>query len=149
MCVMLSLILPPLALVCGLQAQTIPFVLPWNDATASSTDFSNLNAPISTNRVAADTNGHFVVNGERIRFLGVNFAGDSPFMPTNNAEAVAARLAKSGVTMCRMRIVVSHIKADGYSSRWNSIGGRPSTRSFGAASRSVLRCNRGVHPKAA
>lgn len=48
-----------------------------------------------------DTNGHFAVNGARIRFLGVNFAGDSPFMPTNNAEAVAGRLAKFGVNSVR------------------------------------------------
>ena len=83
------------------SAQTIPFVLPWNDATAGVTDFSALNTAIGTNRVAADTNGHFAVNGQRIRFLGVNFAGDSPFMPTNNAEAVAARLAKFGVNAIR------------------------------------------------
>jgi hypothetical protein len=48
-----------------------------------------------------DTNGHFLANGQRVRFLGVNFAGDSPFMPTNKAEAVAARLAKFGVNCVR------------------------------------------------
>jgi hypothetical protein len=79
----------------------VPWILPWNDATSSLTDFSAYNVPITTNRVAVDTNGHFVVNGERIRFLGVNFAGDSPFMPTNNAEGVAARLAKFGVNNVR------------------------------------------------
>ena len=81
--------------------QRIPFVLPWNDATAGVTDFSAANPPIGNSRVAVDTNGHFVVEGGRIRFLGVNFAGDSPFMPTNNAEAVAARLAKFGVNGVR------------------------------------------------
>ena len=83
------------------SAQTIPFVLPWNDGTATATDFSALNTAIGTNRVAADTNGHFVVSGQRLRFLGFNFAGDSPFMPTNNADAVAARLAKFGVNAIR------------------------------------------------
>ena len=82
-------------------AQNIPFVLPWNDATAGPTDFSSLNTAIGTNRVAVDTNGHFVVDGRRIRFLGVNFAGDSPFSPTNNADAMAARLAKFGVNAIR------------------------------------------------
>jgi len=85
----------------GLHAQNIPWILPWNDSTPGITDFSVLNPPISTNRVAVDTNGHFVANGQRLRFLGVNFAGDSPFMPTNNAEAVAARLAKFGVNAIR------------------------------------------------
>ena len=83
------------------QAQDIPWILPWNDATPGITDFSAFNLPIGTNRVAADTNGHFVVNGQRIRFLGVNFAGDSPFMPTNKADAVAARLARFGVNAIR------------------------------------------------
>lgn len=82
-------------------ADSMPFVLPWNDASRTVTDFSGLNGPITTERVAVDTNGHFVVNGNRIRFLGVNFAGDSPFMPTNNAEAVAARLAKFGINNVR------------------------------------------------
>ncbi len=82
-------------------AQTIPWILPWNDASAAITDFSGLNSPIDTNRVTVDASGHFAANGQRIRFLGVNFAGDSPFMPTNNAEAVAARLAKFGVNNIR------------------------------------------------
>ena len=90
-----------LSLICGLSAQTIPFILPWNDAAPAVTDFSAMNTAIGTNRVAADSYGHFVVNGRRIRFLGVNFAGDSPFMPTNNADAVAARLAKFGLNAIR------------------------------------------------
>ncbi|HWI59689.1 MAG TPA: carbohydrate binding domain-containing protein, partial [Bacillota bacterium] len=85
----------------ALQAQKIPWILPWNDGAASVTDFSSLNRSIGPERVAVDTNGHFVANGQRVRFLGVNFAGDSPFMPTNNAEGVAARLAKFGVNSVR------------------------------------------------
>ena len=91
-----------LACVTGpVRAQTIPWILPWNDALPGTTDFSSLNSAIGTNRVAVDTNGHFVAQGQRVRFLGVNFAGDSPFMPTNKAEAVAARLSKFGVNNVR------------------------------------------------
>lgn len=79
----------------------VPFILPWNDSLPGATDFSTLNRPITTNRVIADANGHFTVGGERIRFLGVNFASDSPFAPTNNADAMAARLAKFGVNNVR------------------------------------------------
>ncbi len=81
----------------------VPFVLPWNDALPGVvTDFSSMNPPImSTSRVTVDTNGHFVANAQRVRFLGVNFAGDSPFMPTNKADAVAARLAKFGINNVR------------------------------------------------
>ena len=90
-----------LALPASISAQSVPWILPWNDSTSSATDFSALNPPIGTNWVTVDANGHFVVKGSRVRFLGVNFAGDSPFMPTNNAEAVAARLAKFGVNNVR------------------------------------------------
>lgn len=83
------------------QAQVVSWILPWNDAAPAVTDFSSLNSPVGTNRVSIDTDGHFTVSGKRIRFLGVNFASDSPFMPTNNAEAVAARLAKFGVNNIR------------------------------------------------
>jgi hypothetical protein len=61
-----------------------------------------MNTPIGpAAQVSVDTNGHFLANGQRVRFLGVNFAGDSPFMPTNKADAVAARLAKFGVNCVR------------------------------------------------
>ncbi len=83
------------------HAQRIPWILPWNDASRGVTDFSGLNSPITTNPVSVDANGHFVANGPRIRFLGVNFAGDAQFMPTNYADAVAARLAKFGVNNVR------------------------------------------------
>lgn len=85
----------------GVSAHAVPFVLPWNDASPGVTDFSALNPALGTNRVTVDGNGHFDVSGQRLRFLGVNFAGDSPFMPTNNADAVAARLAKFGVNAIR------------------------------------------------
>jgi hypothetical protein len=80
-----------------------PFVLQWDDALPGVvTDFSAMNTPIGpAAQVSVDTNGHFLANGQRVRFLGVNFAGDSPFMPTNKAEAVAARLAKFGVNCVR------------------------------------------------
>jgi len=89
---------------CGpTRSEIASFVLPWNDASPGVTDFSGLNRPIfgPEDRVGVDAAGHFVVRGERVRFLGMNFAGDSPFMPTNKAEAVAARLAKFGINNVR------------------------------------------------
>lgn len=81
----------------------IPFILPWNDALPGVvTDFSGLNSTIGQDsQVTVNNEGQFVANGQRVRFLGVNFAGDSPFMPTNKADAVAARLAKYGVNCVR------------------------------------------------
>ena len=92
----------PLGLGGVAKGQVIPWVLPWNDSTPGATDFSSFNSPIGTNRVRVDAEGHFSVDERRIRFWGVNFAGDSPFMPTNNAEAVAARLAKFGINSVRL-----------------------------------------------
>ncbi len=88
---------------CGAaRADIAPFVLPWDDASPGVTDLSGLNRPIGPeDRVGVDAAGHFVVRGERVRFLGMNFAGDSPFMPTNKAERVAARLAKFGINNVR------------------------------------------------
>ncbi len=93
----------PLLLGMTLNCVAVPFILPWNDSLPRVvTDFSGMNAPITASSwVSVDTNGHFVANGERVRFLGVNFAGDSPFMPTNKADSVAARLAKFGVNNVR------------------------------------------------
>ena len=97
------------------SGQGVPFVLPWNDASAGVTDFSALNPPLSaSSRLTVDAAGHFAANGRRVRFLGLNFAGDSPFMPTNKAEAVAARLAKFGVNNVRFH----HMDAS-----WASGGG--------------------------
>ncbi len=90
----------------GLLAEAVPWVLPWNDSTPGVTDDSALNSTIGPDRVLADTNGHFMVAGKRIRFLGVTFnSGDSPFVPTNNADAVAARLAKFGVNNVRFHFM--------------------------------------------
>ncbi len=84
------------------HAAVVPFVLPWNDATPSLTDLSAMNPPIGPgSRVTTNRLGQFTVGGERIRFLGMNFAGDSPFMATNQAEAVAARLSKFGINNVR------------------------------------------------
>ncbi len=102
--VWLGLLLGTLALIHPYRshAQTIPWILPWDDGLPGvATDFSDLNRPVGTNWVRVDTNGHFVVNDERIRFLGVNFAGDSPFALTNYADGMAARVAKFGMNSVR------------------------------------------------
>ncbi len=85
-----------------LHGTQVPFPLPWNDASNGIVDLSSWNPPIGPeSRVGVDTNGHFVVNNDRIRFLGMNFAGDSPFAPTNKADALAARAAKFGINCVR------------------------------------------------
>jgi hypothetical protein len=76
--------------------------LPWDDASPSITDLSGWNQPIDAgSRVIVDSEGHFSVKDKRIRFVGMNFAGEGPFTPTNKADAVAARVAKFGINCIR------------------------------------------------
>lgn len=93
-----------LLLLVGLAApaEWVPFVMPWNDSAPGPTDLSGWNRPIDeSRRVAVDANGHFSAAGARVRILGMNLAGDSPFAPTNKADRMAARLSKFGINCVR------------------------------------------------
>ena len=107
----------------------VPFVLPWDDATGGPADFSKWNTPIGPGGtgdvVTVNTDGHFEARGQRIRFLGVNFAGDSPFAPTNRADAMAARLAKFGVNCVRFHHMDSDWAANGGLIDYKSGSSRP------------------------
>jgi hypothetical protein len=105
------------ALVCQVKAAQAPFVLPWDDSAGGPADFSKWNTPIGVGGtgdvVTVNAAGHFEARGQRIRFLGVNFAGDSPFAPTNRADAMAGRLAKFGVNCVRFHHMDSQWAANG------------------------------------
>lgn len=58
-----------LSLTCGVSAQTIPFVPPWNDATPSMPDFTAMNSDIGTNRLAK-----FDVNAIRFHHMDASWA---------------------------------------------------------------------------
>ncbi len=96
---LLSLLLVPV----GLMAQLRPFTLPWNDDSATITDFSHLNTPITTAspRLAINSAGQLTRNGERERMLGVNVTAESAFPSAADAAAVAGRLAKFGFNAVR------------------------------------------------
>lgn len=82
---------------------TFPFVIPWDDASASITDVSALNpTPAGVNGSITARNGHFFDNkGNRIRFLGVNMTFSACFPDKMDAEKVAAHLHKCGVNLIR------------------------------------------------
>jgi len=81
-----------------------PFSLPWNDATAGLTNLQTWQPdPIGPeSRVTVSPDGHYSVNGQRIRFLGVNITAASPFPTAERAEGHAARLARFGFNAVRM-----------------------------------------------
>ncbi len=88
------------------EVKMFPFVIPWDDASPGTmTDVSFLNAkPAGMHGYVVARNGHFVETrtGNRVRFLGVNFAAKDAFPSHADAEKVAARIAKLGVNIVRL-----------------------------------------------
>ena len=77
-----------------------PFVLPWDDAAESVANVSAWSPPVREPvRVGAD--GHFYVGKQRIRFWGVNICFGACFPKREDAEKIAARLAKFGINVVR------------------------------------------------
>jgi len=80
-----------------------PFVLPWDDASPSVANISHwLHKPAGKFghiRVGAD--GHLYAGNQRIRFLGVNLCFGACFPRKEDAEKIAARMAKFGINIVR------------------------------------------------
>ena len=80
-----------------------PFVVPWDDATPAVTDLSSwLDAPAGRAGFVTAKDGHLAVAGKRVRFFGVNLAFDANFPPHEDADKMAAHLAKLGVGCVRL-----------------------------------------------
>src|SRR5437867_1022830 len=103
------------AFVCGAvwggePAPLFPFVPPWDDASPGVTDLSGwLPAPAGKDGpVRAGADGHFHTGDRRIRFLGVNVCFAASFPRKEDADKVAARLAKFGVNVVRFHHMDMH-----------------------------------------
>ena len=84
------------------HAQTFPFVLPWDDASESVTNISSwLDKPAGARGFVVAHNGHLFAGEKRIRFFGVNMAFGGNFPTHDDAEKVAARMAKFGINCAR------------------------------------------------
>lgn len=86
------------------QSELFPFVLPYDDGSSGITHMgNNLNqGPIGNNSpLEISEEGHFTIDGKRIRFWGVNVTGASCFPDREDAEKVAQRMAKFGVNIVR------------------------------------------------
>ena len=84
-------------------AERFPFVVPGEDATKSATDFSEL----SPKAAGADgfvriQDGHFFAGPNRLKIWGVNLCFGGNFPAHEDAEKVAAHLAKLGINGVRM-----------------------------------------------
>lgn len=96
-------LLVPAVLPCAAQPPLEPFRLPWYGADPNITSFAGWNQPIATDAPWVEVNeeGHYVLNGRRIRFLGVNVTASGAFPDATRAEAHAARLARFGFNSVR------------------------------------------------
>ncbi len=85
------------------STELIPFPLPWDDASPSITNVSHLlDKPAGKHGFIQVEEGHFVDGrGKRFRILGVNMSFNGNFPSHQQAEHVAARLAKYGVNCVR------------------------------------------------
>jgi hypothetical protein len=85
------------------SAPLFPFVLPWDDAASGVTNLAGwLHRPAGKfGPVRAGKDGHLYAGKERVRFLGVNLCFGANFPDREDADKVAARLAKFGVNVVR------------------------------------------------
>ena len=84
-------------------APLVSFVLPWDDATPSVTNVSSwLDAPAGGHGFISAKDGHLFAGSKRVRLLGVNFASAANFPAHEEADKIAARLAKFGVGCVRL-----------------------------------------------
>jgi len=79
-----------------------PCVLPWDDASDSSTNLSSwLDKPAGRDGFVSIKNGHLFANGKRLRLFGVNLAFAANFPTHADSQKIAARMAKFGINCVR------------------------------------------------
>ncbi|MCY3017964.1 MAG: carbohydrate binding domain-containing protein [Planctomycetota bacterium] len=100
-------------------ASLFPFVLPWDDATPSVVDLSGwLHKPAGKfGHLRAGDDGHLYAGKERIRFCGVDLAFSANFPRKEDAEKIAARMAKFGINIVRFHIMDMRRFPDGIFAR--------------------------------
>jgi hypothetical protein len=94
-------------------------VLPWDDASPGITDLSGrLTQPAgSLGHIRAGDDGHLYAGDQRIRFFGIDLAFSAALPTHEQAEQVAARLAKFGVNIVRFHIFDSRRFPEGILAR--------------------------------
>jgi hypothetical protein len=83
-------------------AEMFPFTLPWDDASESATNVSWLNdKPAGRDGFVRVKDGHLFTGEKRLRIFGVNVCFGANFPRHEDAEKVAARMAKFGINCVR------------------------------------------------
>lgn len=79
-----------------------PFRMPWNDASPGPTDRAPAGDGLAPLPITVGADGHLYRDGERFRLWGMNFGFRACFPEHDQADAVAARLAKLGFNIVRL-----------------------------------------------
>lgn len=84
------------------QSAMFPFVIPWDDATPGITSVADwLEKPAGKDGFVTVKGSHLYVGDKRIRFLGTNLCFGANFPKHEDADAIAARMAKFGMNCVR------------------------------------------------
>lgn len=84
-------------------ADRLPFIVPGDDATPSATDFSGLSPkPAGADGFVRIQDGHFFAGSSRLKIWGVNLCFAANFPTHDEADKIAAHLAKLGVNGVRL-----------------------------------------------
>lgn len=78
--------------------------------------------------VGIDPDGHFSVNGKRVRFFGTNIVADGAFPASSDVWFIAGRLRKYGYNLVRL-----HHLDNGWTPSGSLFGNEPTTRVFDPA----------------
>jgi Carbohydrate binding domain len=91
-----------LSVTCRAEDGLFPYAMPWNDNSANLTNLSDWNdKPAGRAGFVSVRDGHLWVGDKRLRLIGVNIVFGSCFPSHDDAEGVAARLARIGVNIVR------------------------------------------------
>ena len=98
------------------ESTLFPFVIPWDDATADTvTNVSHLNAgSAGSGGFIESRDGHFVeaATGKRVRFFATNLGARADFPSREDADKIAARMAKLGINLVRLHHLQNNWETD-------------------------------------
>ena len=103
----------------GQNDTLFPFVLPWDDTSPGITNISTwLHKPAGKfGHLQVGGDGHLYVDGQRIRFFGVNLCFGACFPRKEDAEKIAARMAKFGINIVRFHHMDMQVFPNGIRAR--------------------------------
>lgn len=94
-----------LLVLCGANVRAeelFPYAMPWNDNSPNLTNLSSWNdKPAGKHGFVTVRDGHLYVGFKRLRLIGVNIVFGGAFPTHEEADGVAARLARLGVNIAR------------------------------------------------